>query len=375
MIDVKKKQTIKQSETAVAGFLEDLSYWSAAEAITQLIRAVIADEAAKLDGKTICTYPVVPEGDVPEWFVHAIYEGTTIEVDHAKAKAIAWRAWTHGKARDSLEAEVALRVAEQTQRIIDSYGMTAKCFEESRDKWKALANNRLADCANKDKRIAELEATNKSLLDGRREIRQELVEAKRQLAAAQAEVERVRKFGDSMEDELTRLRQQLAEATKPTGRQWFGVFVGSDKSEADTLAKRNDGTNLVAAFVWSDDADAWKAERFPNRSTVARVDGPPDSQRERAARVAAEKDYDELDQKHSENLGLLDQAVQLRKDAEAERDELREAWKRMRVLMNCGSKDKFYRVRIDEECLTDDDIESLLVAFREFRAEKAKVQA
>jgi hypothetical protein len=151
----------------------------------------------------------------------------------------------------------------------------------------------------------------------------EITKLKQQLATKDAEIERLKASHSDLVTDMRRqvvnLQAELAECRKPV---------------EEVLCKDLAFFAACADQHWQYLTAKW------HRNAIEGI------QRERNARVAAER----------------------------ERGELREAWKRIRVLYRHGRKDMCYEIRIDEECLTDDDIESLLAAFAAYRAEKAKVQ-
>lgn len=213
------------------------------------IRAVIADETpnivkavlntpieqttVNLDGKTICTYPVVPEGDVPEWcydvaihWLDRVQMWNNIGQDKPTlAKCI----------HDAAESELTRRVAEAT--------------------------------ADKDRRIAELEAECERL----NILIQATAEAWLSLepgVAWEGAIDAAMKAGVG---EIQKLRQQLAEATRP---------VEGVEELVELTCKES--------FV-SFDAVSWLSVKSLMANAAKKA-----IQRERAARLAAEAERDEL---------------------------------------------------------------------------------
>lgn len=242
--------SITAIETAIANDLADGNSRTAAGKITQLIRAVIADEAAKAQ------QPAEPRADdplMPNWFC----EGYAAD----DGAIFLWR-----RVIDELTRRMSEATAERDRRIaeLEFDVRHADCRTQSQKQW----------LANKDRRIAELEAECERLRNARCNIFSKGNKCDCTLCKQDAEI--------------TTLRQQLAEATRPVEDQWYAVVGTFDPV-------------CYAIFRYDDRAETYR-EQFCPSGRVEKINFNPEAvgklrrelQSERAARVAAELERDEL---------------------------------------------------------------------------------
>lgn len=334
--------SITAIETAIANDLADGNSRTAAGKITQLIRAVIADETpnivkamlntpiehttVNLDGKTICTYPVVPEGDVPEWCKKVAEEnmrgaGVSLYAIGDMVDKQAQR--IHAAAESELTRRVAEATADKDRRIAE---LEAECERLRNARCNIFSKGNKCDCT-LCKQDAEITTLRQQLADEhkcRTRYEQELIHTNEWLTADRGHFGTITEVAANVRTLIVSLEARLAEATRPV-----------EDVDWDRL------WNIPATLEESDRMGNWLKRIFE-----------PLLQRERAARLAADK-----------------RATA----AEAERDELREAWKRRFACVETdgnGLSRWSTELRDSPTRPEGDPSDAVLAAFR---AEKGKV--